>query len=112
MSPGPCPGRPAPAGRVWILADQVSKYGMVDDSIRLWSECDAVGDHVTVYDGLAPPPGSTAPSSPPLVVFCRGGRVPDIVSGGPDMRLVFQTSPYSVPRYSTSSLNGLESNLI
>lgn len=74
-------------------------------SLGLWSECENVNDHVTAYDGPGLP--GTAPPSP-LIVFCRGGVVPHIVSSGPDMLVVFRTSPFSVPKVSPYSLNGFE----
>jgi len=93
------------SGRVWLEADEVEKYGQVDMSLGLWSECENVNDHVTAYDGPGLP--GTAPPSP-LIVFCRGGVVPQIVSSGPDMLVVFRTSPFSVPKVSPYSLNGFE----
>ena len=92
-------------GRVWLEADEVEKYGQLDTSLGLWSECDNVNDHVTAYDGPGLP-GTVLPS--PLIVFCRGGVVPQIVSSGPDMLIVFRTSPFSVPKVSPFSLNGFE----
>ena len=83
----------------------MEKYGQVDTSLGIWNECDNVNDHVTAYDGPGLP--GVAPPSP-LLVFCRGGRVPQIVSSGPDMLIVFRTSPFSVPKVSPYSLNGFE----
>ena len=60
---------------------------------------------MTAYDGPGLP--GTAPPSP-LIVFCRGGVVPQIVSSGPDMLVVFRTLPFSVPKVSPYSLNGFE----
>ena len=93
------------SGRVWLEADLVEKYGQVDMSLGLWSECENVNDHVTAYDGPGLP--GTAPHSP-LIVFCHGGVVPQIVSSGPDMLVVFRTSPFSVPKVSPYSLTQFE----
>ena len=90
-------------GKVWLEGPKLEKYGQTDTSLGLWSECDSVGDHVTVYDGPGVP-GTDLP--PPLIRLCRGGVVPEIVSSGPDMLLVFRTSPFSVPTSSPFSLAG------
>ena len=51
-------------------------------------------------------PGPAPPS--PLIVFYRGGVVPQIVSSGPDMPVFFRTSPFLAPKVSPYSLNGFE----
>ena len=76
------------SGRVWLEGSRVEKYGQTDTSLGLWSEeCDAVGDHLTAYDGPGVP-GAEPPVT--LVRLCRGGPVPQIVSSGPDLLLVFR----------------------
>lgn len=54
---------------------------------RTWSQCDAVQDFLSVYDGR-----TTA--FPELARICGGDYLPDIISSGPDMLIEFQTSPY------------------
>ena len=77
------------AGRVWLEGSRVEKYGQTDTSLGLWGECEEVGDHLTAYDGPGVPSGSPPV---PLVRLCRGGPVPEIVSSGPDLLLVFRNS--------------------
>ena len=57
------------SGRVWLEADQVEKYGQVDMSLGLWSECENVNDHVTAYDG---PASRTSSSFSPNCVLSWG----------------------------------------
>ena len=75
------------AGRVWLEGARVEKYGQTDTSLGLWGECEGVGDHLTAYDGPGVP-GGLPPV--PLIRLCRGGPVPEIVSSGPDLLLVFR----------------------
>ena len=49
-----------------------------------------------------------APPPPPLVLFCRGASVPPIVSSGPDMLLLFRSSPFASPRGSPFGIHGFE----
>ena len=45
----------AESGLVWLNAPIFEKYGQTDTSLGLWSECDTVNDHVTIYDGPGVP---------------------------------------------------------
>lgn len=85
-----------------IQAEKVeNSYGQEDNSLGLWSDCDQVGDRVTVYDGKKT-------SDPVLIRFCRGNAIPNIVSSGPDMLVVLDTSPFGSPIMATDSANGME----
>ncbi|KAJ8683346.1 hypothetical protein QAD02_019138 [Eretmocerus hayati] len=56
--------------------------------LRLWDDCDIVKDHVTIYDGY-----NTL--EPVILKFCGGGEpLPEVVSSGRDLLVVFTTSPY------------------
>ena len=92
-------------GRMWVAGPRTEKYGQTDTSLGLWSECEAVGDHLTAYDGPGVP-GAEPPVS--LVRLCRGGPVPQIVSSGPDLLLVFRTAPFAQPRSSPYGVTGFE----
>ena len=78
-----------------------NSYGQEDNSLGLWSDCDQVGDRVTVYDGKRN-------TDPELIRFCRGTAIPDIVSSGPDMLVVLDTSPFGSPIMAPDSANGME----
>ncbi|XP_016842459.1 uncharacterized protein LOC100122993 [Nasonia vitripennis] len=56
--------------------------------LRLWNDCDLVKDHVTIYDGYNT-------MEPVILKFCGGGEpLPEVVSSGKDLLVVFTTSPY------------------
>lgn len=55
--------------------------------IRAWNHCDSVQDYLSIYDGKTI-------ESPELARVCGGDSLPDIISSGPDMLIVFQTSPF------------------
>lgn len=54
---------------------------------RSWNHCDSVQDFLSIFDGKNT-------DFPELARVCGGDSLPDIVSSGPDMLIVFQTSPY------------------
>ena len=54
------------SARLAVLAQRVSKYGSEDVSLGLWSDCDSVGDSVTVHDG----PDADAPALIRDVIQC------------------------------------------
>ena len=87
--------------RVSVMAAKVTKYGREDKSLGLWSDCESVGDQVTVYDGKDS-------NSPVLIVFCRGSAIPQVVSSGRDLFVVFETSPFATPELSPDSSNGFQ----
>ena len=45
---------------------------------------------------------------PSLIRLCRGGKVPKVISSGPDMLVVFHSSPFSTPSSSPFSMSGFE----
>ncbi|XP_058797268.1 uncharacterized protein LOC131667689 [Phymastichus coffea] len=56
--------------------------------LRLWDDCDIVKDHVTIYDGYNT-------MEPVILKFCGGGEpLPEVISSGKDLLVVFTTSPY------------------
>ena len=77
-----------------------------DSSLGVGAECDGVGDHVTIVDGSGSPGSGLVQTDPQLIKFCRGGQVPPVTSSGPDLFLLFHTSPFSVPRSSPLSSTG------
>ena len=74
-----------------IRAEVVRKYGSEERGPGLFSDCDALGDRVSVHDGRSA-------SDPVLVEFCRGAAVPEVVASGPDALVVLTTAPYGEPR--------------
>lgn len=54
---------------------------------RAWNHCDAVQDYLSIFDGKST-------DFPELARICGGDSLPDIISSGPDMLIVFQTSPF------------------
>ena len=84
------------AARLWLLGQEVEKYGRIDPTLGLGAECSAVGDSVTLYDGPGPLAGVAHPPAV-LLQFCRGGSVPLVVSSGPDMLVVMRSSPFAPP---------------
>ncbi len=83
----------------------MEKYGRIDPTLGLGPECSAVGDSVTLYDGLGLP---GAPAPPPLLHFCRGGAMPLVVSSGPDLLVVMRSSPFAPPTTARHSNTGNE----
>ena len=55
--------------------------------LRSWEECDQVQDFISVYDGKSE-------SAPEIARFCGGDVLPEIVSSGTDMLVVFKTSAF------------------
>ncbi|XP_011496881.1 PREDICTED: uncharacterized protein LOC105361406 [Ceratosolen solmsi marchali] len=56
--------------------------------LQLWDDCNIVKDHVTIYDGYNT-------MEPVILKFCGGGEpLPEVVSSGKDLLVVFTTSPY------------------
>lgn len=56
-------------------------------TFRAWNHCDSVQDFLSIFDGKST-------EFPELARICGGDSLPDIISSGPDMLIVFQTSPY------------------
>uniref|UniRef100_A0ABD2X352 CUB domain-containing protein n=1 Tax=Trichogramma kaykai TaxID=54128 RepID=A0ABD2X352_9HYME len=72
--------------------------------LRLWDDCDIVKDHVTIYDGYNT-------MEPVILKFCGGGEpLPEVVSSGKDLLVVFTTSPYGTFLHPSSphSLHGFQ----
>ena len=75
-----------------MRAEVVRKYGSEESGPGLFSDCDSVGDRVTVHDGRSA-------SSPVLLEFCRGAALaPEVAASGPDALVVLTTAPYGEPR--------------
>lgn len=55
--------------------------------IRAWNHCDSIQDYLSIFDGKSN-------EFPELARVCGGDSLPDIISSGPDMLIVFQTSPF------------------
>lgn len=54
---------------------------------RVWNHCDTIQDYLSIYDGKNT-------NFPELARVCGGDSLPDIISSGPDMLIVFQSSTY------------------
>ena len=89
------------SARLAVLAQRVRKFGSEDVSLGLWSDCDSVGDTVTVYDGADA-------DAPALIRFCRGSAIPPVISSGRDIFVVFESSPFSTPEMAAFTANGFE----
>ena len=89
------------SSKVSVRAERVEKYGLQDTSLGLFSDCDSVGDRVNVYDGKRT-------NDPLLISFCRGSAIPPVISSGPDLLLVFSTSPFATPAITAATANGFE----
>lgn len=55
--------------------------------LRPWNHCESVQDYLSIFDGKST-------EFPELARICGGDSLPDIISSGPDMLIVFQTSPF------------------
>lgn len=55
--------------------------------LRSWEECDQVQDYISVFDGKSE-------AAPEIARFCGGDVLPEIVSSGTDMLVVFKTSAF------------------
>lgn len=55
--------------------------------LRSWEECDQVQDYISVFDG-------DSEAAPEIARFCGGDVLPEIVSSGTDMLVVFKTSAF------------------
>lgn len=55
--------------------------------LRSWEECDQVQDYISVFDGKSE-------AAPEIARFCGGDVLPEIVSSGVDMLVVFKTSAF------------------
>lgn len=62
-------------------------YFSIRRTCRAWNHCDSVQDFLSIFDGRST-------EFPELARICGGDSLPDIISSGPDMLIVFQTSPY------------------
>lgn len=70
-------------------------------SIRSAAECEASGDHITIYDG-------SSTLAPILARFCDG-PLPQVTASGPDVTVEFRSSSCdSVYAASTTTLEGFE----
>lgn len=64
--------------------------------LRTWNDCSDKKDHLIFYDG-------SSTDDPVLVKFCGGDWLPRVTSRGPEMLVVFRSTPFSVPFQSTLS---------
>lgn len=55
--------------------------------LRSWEQCDQVQDFISVFDGKSE-------AAPEIARFCGGDVLPEIVSSGTDMLVVFKTSAF------------------
>ena len=70
-------------------------------SIRSATECEASGDHITIYDG-------SSTLAPILARFCDG-PLPQVMASGPDVTVEFRSSSCdSVYAASTTTIEGFE----
>ncbi len=80
------------SSKLAIRAEVVRKFGSEDRSLGLWSDCDALGDRVSVHDGRSA-------ADPVLIEFCRGAALlPEVAASGADAIVVLRTAPYGQPR--------------
>lgn len=56
-------------------------------TFRPWNHCESVQDYLSIFDGKSS-------EFPELARICGGDSLPDIISSGPDMLIVFQTSAF------------------
>ena len=62
--------------------------------LHTWNDCSEGRDHLIFYDG-------SSTDDPILVKFCGGDWLPKVTSRGPEMLIVFRSTPFSVPFQST-----------
>lgn len=60
---------------------------LLSSNTRSWNHCDSVQDYLSIFDGKST-------DFPELARICGGDSLPDIISSGPDMLILFQTSPF------------------
>ncbi|KAK6645496.1 hypothetical protein RUM43_001773 [Polyplax serrata] len=58
--------------------------------LRTWNDCSENKDQLILYDG-------SSTDDPVLVKFCGGDWLPRVTSRGPEMLVVFRSTPFSVP---------------
>lgn len=54
---------------------------------RMWNHCDMIQDYLSIYDGKNT-------NFPEIARICGGDALPDIISSGPDMLIVFKSSAF------------------
>ena len=74
------------------------------DRLRSWSECEAYGDYVVIYDGAST-------SSSVLARFCGSGPLAEIISSGPDVVVEFRSSVFDTVYSSSTAIEGFELNI-
>lgn len=69
----------------------------------MWNHCDTIQDYLSIYDGKNT-------NFPELARICGGDALPDIISSGPDMLIVFKSSTFDTLYHPTpiSYLLGFE----
>lgn len=69
------------------IKDQAPQLEQNVKMLRSWEQCDLVQDYISVYDGKSE-------AAPEIARFCGGDVLPEIVSSGTDMLVVFKTSAF------------------
>ncbi|XP_058459411.1 uncharacterized protein LOC131435488 isoform X2 [Malaya genurostris] len=79
-----------PDGHKLNIKEQATHHEANNRILRSWDQCNVHQDYLTVHDGKAQ-------DTPEIARICGGEALPDIVTSGPDMLVVFNTSPFDVP---------------
>lgn len=69
--------------------------------LKVWDKCDDTKDHLIFYDGL-----TTEDSV--LLKFCGGDWLPPVLSRGPQMLVIFRSSPFNIPLQSKETFSLLK----